>query len=673
VVARDGFVYSAFLDLRVFPYSTLENLVKNRARLILSFALLCIVTTVLGPQPGRAQAFDPCGPEHAAEGYPNCFSVGAEISKAITAESKMVGQKAAFSEWIAKSRREFWAAYPNGPGLREKRAAFSEALAAKDWYFKVLGVGMAAVDGTVDEQTLRGKDSILGFSTLDNGISPFAFKAFQNWVTNLASSGNLFGPASNRDYDYYVAMRNLAEFRKAGKHITNNPRDYLQLLLELGDGTQGADYRNKGLKAYNERVNLFGEPAVLQAARLVLDTPTNENGGFTKSIAINGFGADTPFQALAASLAGDNPKTMLLASFRAINFDGQTNAQSAYDKMVAQFGEQAVLDAATKASRLRHSNCGDSHKAVCVNYEWHLDDPPTKPNPQHYRGQVDGTMYVATMLLVNPEMHTEKDVMYTKLHITVPNSFDIGFVHIKKTGTGRRGIDDGGLLTDAKDLDVYISAEGSYDLWAEAPRASVKSPVEIIEVPSVPTTINLNVKLDIPPGLTLPNGVTVDSSGVLHAPVATARVPGPVSGLTSAAHEKAAANSRPARNGFLPRGTTLLFSTVDLIDLAGVDANRNFHAELAAPVHAGEITLPVGTPVKLKVTRMEERNPIPSRTIIVLRVASVETGDTSRAIQTNGATRYLNMKTVNATRGGDAPVRKFDEVAPRTRFRVTVE
>ena len=100
---------------------------------------------------------------------------------------------------------------------------------------------------------------------------------------------------------------------------------------------------------------------------------------------------------------------MLLASFRGMNSDGGMNAQAAYDKMVAQFGERAVLDAATKASQLKRGPCGSSDKAVCVSYKWHMDDPPTKPHPQHYAGESDGTIYIATMLLLNPEMHTEKD------------------------------------------------------------------------------------------------------------------------------------------------------------------------------------------------------------------------------------------------------------------------
>jgi hypothetical protein len=136
---------------------------------------------------------------------------------------------------------------------------------------------------------------------------------------------------------------------------------------------------------------------------------------------------------------------MLLASFRGMNSDGGMNAQAAYDKMVAQFGERAVLDAATKASQLKRGPCGSSDKAVCVSYKWHMDDPPTKPHPQHYAGESDGTIYIARMLLLNPEMHTEKDVIYTKLHVTVPNAVGTyGVVHLTRTVTDM-------LRTDTRD------------------------------------------------------------------------------------------------------------------------------------------------------------------------------------------------------------------------------
>jgi hypothetical protein len=43
---------------------------------------------------------------------------------------------------------------------------------------------------------------------------------------------------------------------------------------------------------------------------------------------------------VADSLSGTNPKTMLLASFHSMNFDGNTNAQAFYDKAVARLGEK---------------------------------------------------------------------------------------------------------------------------------------------------------------------------------------------------------------------------------------------------------------------------------------------------------------------------------------------
>ena len=74
---------------------------------------------------------------------------------------------------------------------------------------------------------------------------------------HFAQSSRAIGTAGNADYDYYVSMRNLAEFRKAGKRISNSPKNYLLLLLALGEGTQGPDFRKKGQKAYDERVTVF--------------------------------------------------------------------------------------------------------------------------------------------------------------------------------------------------------------------------------------------------------------------------------------------------------------------------------------------------------------------------------------------------------------------------------
>jgi hypothetical protein len=122
-----------------------------------------------------------------------CPSVADQVAKALAAAKDFNNRVDALNSEIGAARAKFWKAFPNGPGFDQAEIAFLSALAEKDRYYLMLTT-VTGMNGNVTRQVniiglLGGQvapEDINKFpKNVDNGIRPYAFPLFANWVNAL--------------------------------------------------------------------------------------------------------------------------------------------------------------------------------------------------------------------------------------------------------------------------------------------------------------------------------------------------------------------------------------------------------------------------------------------------------------------------------------------------------
>ena len=188
-----------------------------------------------------------------------------------------------YSQEMSALRARFWAAYPNGQGIREISAEFSRQLWIKDLAFLMAG---ALPEGT---DTIRSALMNNLLSALDGGIPTSARANFNLWAKavrwRLGATGDqvLFPnpvkvfeaiAATEAEYERYRIDRDFAEFDRAGREpawITDTPSYIASLYFRYGR----LDIESARREATTVAA-IFGQSQVLRAAERIRKAPKKE-------------------------------------------------------------------------------------------------------------------------------------------------------------------------------------------------------------------------------------------------------------------------------------------------------------------------------------------------------------------------------------------------------------
>ena len=341
-----------------------------------------------------------CNPHPLAPSWDDpCPTIADRLAQAGKAAIDFKANVVKMNAEISGARGRFWKAFPNGPDFATAEAALLNELWQKDMYYMMLALpdgitGFAATVpnqmGVVTGDTKTSQDLHKFPTNLDDGIKPYAFPMFVQWVNairradgrekdGMMASLTIMATAIQDKSNWrksYEDARNWAEFLSGGVDISRyvTPQVYLVRQMEadvafvLGR-SKPVDLPNveaASIELYNLFVKAFGEKEVLAAAGTVLRTPKNSVGGLATraDVEIGTYiskPSPNPFLLFLTRVTNSSPRGYavalmidqygLLAGKATETFNTKekwANALAAYNQLTARFGESAVLAASAK-------------------------------------------------------------------------------------------------------------------------------------------------------------------------------------------------------------------------------------------------------------------------------------------------------------------------------------
>jgi hypothetical protein len=185
---------------------------------------------------------------------------------------KAVKSKLDFETRLAQVRRDFWKAYPDGPGIEQLQKEYSQLLFDKDLSYML----MALVAGEKSIATV-----LTAHLQPDGGIPPVARKACSAWINALRAhlgagkDGDLVFlthqnflsalKATQGECEQYALLRNWHEFHRAGrdKEFYPTPEKYVHFLFRTGPN---ACTKEEAATIYRQMTQTLGEEHVRAAA-----------------------------------------------------------------------------------------------------------------------------------------------------------------------------------------------------------------------------------------------------------------------------------------------------------------------------------------------------------------------------------------------------------------------
>lgn len=360
-----------------------------------------------------------------------CPTIMGQVSKAIDAMRDFQRESAKATAAIQAARRAYWSVFPDGPGVKEAELRFLDLLLQKDFIYMNYALPLGMNDPVVQMANLgmMDIDNMGKFPrNVDDGIRPYAFPLFANWVNALRRSQGrehdgafatldimktAFEDQSNyrRAYEY---ARNWAEFMASGLDIRKylTPQVYMVNEMEADIALAAAKAKPKdlpepkraGVDLYNFFVKNFGEKETLAAAAKTLAAPKNSVGGLAQrsEVLIGTYQAQpspNPYLMFLTQLTNATPHNYALtlcldqyglmgkeAIFTINSKEQWEKAAATYGQLAARFGEPALVAAAARIKDLPKDGAGgirgDTQSKGAIYWFTALLKDPKTPLPE---------------------------------------------------------------------------------------------------------------------------------------------------------------------------------------------------------------------------------------------------------------------------------------------------
>lgn len=285
-----------------------------------------------------------------------------------------------------EARARFWREFPSGPGFVAADQALAKKLWAKDVYYLswLLPLGAQNAMGPGDLRDLI-EPLRRSIGDLDGGIRPSAYIAFTDWVAALrtalgARDGEpavgLLNPAlmaqalvtTRNRLEAYVRARDWAEFEASGLDLSKymSPKSYALRLIEkrlsgtrLNPAFERPDPEAEAAKIYSFIEEGAGAQRVLAAAATVLAAKKDLRGNLVTPVDIQlpNNSKETVqeperwFEALVLTSDARGYAFGLARKYAGFLLDWRVYWEKgivAHRKIIAEYGEKAVLAAAEK-------------------------------------------------------------------------------------------------------------------------------------------------------------------------------------------------------------------------------------------------------------------------------------------------------------------------------------
>jgi hypothetical protein len=326
-----------------------------------------------------------------------------QVSKAINYARDFQKVSAEATAAVVSARQAYWKVFPDGPGVKEAEFLFLKMLQEKDAIYLnyALPLGMSDVTVQVANLGMMDLDNLGKFPrNVDNGIRPYAFFLFAEWVdalrrgqgrehdgafTNPTVLTAIFTDQLNYRRAYEDA-RNWAEFLASGLDISKylTPQIYIVNQMEadvaaaLGKSKPKdlPDPRGASTDLYNFFVKNFGEKEVLAAAAKTLAAPKNSIGGLAQRAEVS-IGthqqppSPNPYLLFLTQLTNATPHNYALAlcidqyglmsGQATLTFNSKEQwdkAAATYGQLATRFGEPAIVAAAARIKDLPKDGSG---------------------------------------------------------------------------------------------------------------------------------------------------------------------------------------------------------------------------------------------------------------------------------------------------------------------------
>jgi hypothetical protein len=321
----------------------------------------------------------PAAPAHA-QVHPDDFSIAGSIAEgvgtAVRDFTDLVGASFRATAEIEEARRQYWAAYPDGPGLPEASARFAHALWQKDQLYMMgfLVEGPPQFDHYQATPSifdiLGGRARSLGSGQrnlgelllnlaggVDGGIDPDAQRWFFEWVREVRRAMGarndrdlvLFNPLrypaalveAQHTYERYVRHRDAGELWRSPHSplLARDPRRFLAAVFaRLGTPHQDATQQAEMLSAF------VGPDAFAEAVR-ALRRPGEDPRQVSRSDWEHRRDA---FHGVLKDNVGDDARGLLTRIYLPDHPRELSNAIDHIQSLFAEFGETRVLEVAER-------------------------------------------------------------------------------------------------------------------------------------------------------------------------------------------------------------------------------------------------------------------------------------------------------------------------------------
>jgi len=362
---------------------------------------------------------------------PPCPSIMDNVSRAIDRMQDFQRESAKMTAAIQAARRAYWKVFPDGPGVKAAELTFLQVLMEKDFTYVnyALPLGMSDPVVQIANVGMMDMDNMGKFPrNVDDGIRPYAFPLFANWITALRRSQgrehdgtfatlDIMKTAIEDRSNYrraYEDARNWAEFMASGLDIRKylTPQIYMVNEMEADIALAAARAKPKDLPEpklasaglYDFFVKNFGEKETTAAAAKTLAAPKNSIGGLAQraEVLVGTYQqqpSPNPYLMFLTQLANATPHNYALALcldqyglmgkeavFTLNSKEQWEKAAATYRQLAAKFGESAIVAAAARIKDLPKDGTGgirgDTQSKGAIYWFTTLLKDPKTPLPE---------------------------------------------------------------------------------------------------------------------------------------------------------------------------------------------------------------------------------------------------------------------------------------------------
>jgi hypothetical protein len=296
--------------------------------------------------------------------------VGGNIMKGLQSMGKARASTAKSSARIKKARAEYWAQFPDGPGLQEAQERFTELLVNKDLFYLTLHIDPLGLKGEKKTQAWVKNTAEKMGGAIDNGLWPGTEHKFYGWVRAFRNALKKDDPfmtkwtvnqkladaaweQSKEKYAAYKRARDCAELMAAmGGLSFKNTKELTLAIISLGkDFAEKQDVAER----YRKMVVDFGKKELHTAAEEVRRAQKDQFGRIINPSALGPFGDWHPYWALRGPLSRNSGKSYAWIVL----------GEDKYKDWTAVIPERELIAAADRLRVMPHLTTGS--------FPWHLD------------------------------------------------------------------------------------------------------------------------------------------------------------------------------------------------------------------------------------------------------------------------------------------------------------